>query len=453
MNIPPAYTAGAFYDHQLHAALRHFFARASLGTHSVASESSRGLLSLEPTGDPAALSLRAFGTRYTLRVPEAQPFSAHEVRLARAIGAVLWARYRAIFDPAVMAERSDLFQGAIEDRFVGAFLDRSEYAATGQASRADRIAAAIEVLRVAALSQYENRYISSGLLLLDGDRDPADPESAIPETAGVPYSQALTSIKAFYRLCDGVRTVYLVDRAGRLLRTVDIARWAEATHAGEASLPVPCAAAYRAHALATIRTGHVCVVLSPTHEIKVFAEGVQAFAFRNAAWHLLDIQAKYVAWVAGVGRAVLAEKLFQAALDLSDARQGAMFVVLRDPARALPSLVARPDLLQPDAVPGDGELSRQVLLNLLARHDLNHLDGSVLESLASLDGATVLDLDGRVLAAGAILRHPAESGGDGQSPEGARTTAALAASRFGPVLKVSEDGMITFYDGIKWWDI
>ena len=37
--------------------------------------------------------------------------------------------------------------------------------------------------------------------------------------------------------------------------------------------------------------------------------------------------------------------------------------------------------------------------------------------------------------------------------EGARTTAAMAASRFGPVLKVSEDGLISFYDGTKIWDI
>ena len=33
------------------------------------------------------------------------------------------------------------------------------------------------------------------------------------------------------------------------------------------------------------------------------------------------------------------------------------------------------------------------------------------------------------------------------------TPAALAASRFGPVLKVSEDGLITFYDGGRVWDL
>ena len=70
------------------------------------------------------------------------------------------------------------------------------------------------------------------------------------------------------------------------------------------------------------------------------------------------------------------------------------------------------------------------------------MDQSVLEGLASIDGATVCDRDGRLVAVGAILRHPVVTAGDGRPrpTEGARSTAALAASRFGPVLKVSEDG-------------
>ena len=58
-----------------------------------------------------------------------------------------------------------------------------------------------------------------------------------------------------------------------------------------------------------------------------------------------------------------------------------------------------------------------------------------------------------LLAAGAILRHPPSDELETGVVEGARTTAALAASKFGPVLKVSEDGIITFFDGEKVWDI
>ena len=83
------------------------------------------------------------------------------------------------------------------------------------------------------------------------------------------------------------------------------------------------------------------------------------------------------------------------------------------------------------------------------------LDASVLAALASLDGATIVTREGQLLAAGAILRHlPAEDlANGGEIVEGARTSAAFSASRFGPVLKVSEDGIITFFDGERVWDV
>jgi hypothetical protein len=83
------------------------------------------------------------------------------------------------------------------------------------------------------------------------------------------------------------------------------------------------------------------------------------------------------------------------------------------------------------------------------------IDTAVLCGLARMDGAMVVDTTGRLLAVGAILLHA-----EPVQPhslfvlEGARTTAAMAAARYGPVLKVSEDGAITFYDGQeRIWDI
>ena len=147
---------GALYDSLLQSALRQFFERATLDTEPTASAASDGRLAIEPSANPSALIIRWFGTRYTLRVPGRWPFTAHEVRLAQAIGAVLAARYRAIQNSRILAERADLFSGAIEDRYVGAFLDPRSYAMDARATRADRIASIIEMLRVAALSSYEN---------------------------------------------------------------------------------------------------------------------------------------------------------------------------------------------------------------------------------------------------------------------------------------------------------
>ena len=79
---------------------------------------------------------------------------------------------------------------------------------------------------------------------------------------------------------------------------------------------------------------------------------------------------------------------------------------------------------------------------------------SVLEMIARIGGGIVLDQDSNLLAFGAILRHHELTDLHPQNIEGGRTTAAIAASRFGNVLKVSEDGLISFFQkGNCIWDI
>jgi hypothetical protein len=318
------------------------------------------------------------------------------------------------------------------------------------------VAEVLEILRIAALSTYENQPISTGVMLLEGEEDPVAPYPAA-ERDWPHYTGAMTSIKSFFRLADGVRSVFLVARDGRLLDIVDMNRWAGQLNC-RTDLVAPCARKYVAHACATLGSRNVCIVLSPGREIKVFASGAQVFTFRNADWHLLDLQAKYAMWQDAVGQPALARKLFQTALDLADMREGALFVVLRRPLESISELVAPGDRLDMELVgeKSDPETpSRRHLLHVLAGRTITDLDPSLLEALATLDGAVVIDREGQLLAVGAILRHPPATlpGTETSVTEGARTTAAMAASQYGPVLKVSEDGMITFFDGGRVWDI
>jgi hypothetical protein len=65
-----------------------------------------------------------------------------------------------------------------------------------------------------------------------------------------------------------------------------------------------------------------------------------------------------------------------------------------------------------------------------------------------------VDAQSNLLAFGAILRHPDMTDMHPENIEGGRTTAAISASRFGNVLKISEDGMISFFQkGECVWDI
>jgi hypothetical protein len=454
-SLPPALAVGALYDTFLQNALQQFFSRATFETEPILSASSDGRLSIEPSDDPCALIVRWFGTRYILRVPKRRPFTEQETRFAKAIGSVLAARYRGSRNPRLMGDRGELFRGAIEDRYVGAFLDNSSYEVSKGEPRADRIASGIEVQRVAAHSSYENPPISTGVLLLGTDEDPAGPGPPRPPGAHY-YTQALTGVKSFFRLVDGLRTLFLLSRDGMLLDIIDVQQWAERAFGGRA-LTAPCSAPYLAHALATVADGHVCLVLSPSHEIKVFAGGAQVLAYRHAQWALLDLQRKYELWAEAVGNADLARCLYRTALDLADARQGALFVVLRKPADTVSHIISLPDRLDIGLTEA-GNLAaaptRRDLLYLLTGRTVTELEPSVLAALASLDGATVTDPHGNLIAVGAILRHPyTEALRDDVIVEGARTTAAMTASRFGPVLKVSEDGGIAFFDRHKVWEI
>jgi hypothetical protein len=69
------------------------------------------------------------------------------------------------------------------------------------------------------------------------------------------------------------------------------------------------------------------------------------------------------------------------------------------------------------------------------------LGPSTLAMLASIDGATLINRKGRLLAYGAIISSRP------RGSEGARSAAALELSNEGFVIKVSADGPIALYEG------
>ncbi len=411
------------------------------------------LIQGQPGGEGDTIEL--YGVPYRLVLREGGPVSEPEYALVRAVGAVLGLRHHHLFRMTSSA-RLELYRGGSEDHYVAAFVDPSSY--DPAAPVASRIATTILTLRTAALSTYENHRVSTGALLLGSGPDASLAESPTAPDA-LPYGVELTSLKSIHRLCDGERTLFLVDRQGRLAGIVDAARWSADRHAaGDDPL---CAQIYGPHARATRSGGHVCLVLSANQEIKVFAGGNQVFAFTHGRWRLLDPRAKFAAWSESVGDESLARPLFRAALNLAEERRGALFVVLDDPSQAIGRLIAPSDALAdvPDVramgnLPSRDPLARRALHYLARGRRVGDLDPAVIEALASIDGAFVVDRSGRMIAFGAILRHD-PSDLPGLSPaEGARTTAALAASRFGEVLKISEDGVIScFLNGSRAWDL
>ncbi|QEH35816.1 DisA bacterial checkpoint controller nucleotide-binding protein [Aquisphaera giovannonii] len=404
-------------------------------------------------GDHLGLDIEWLGTKLTFRPQSPVPLLPTERRMVDTIVRALDMRFRGLFDQD-LAGRLERFQYVTEDLIIADFI---------RPVNPYRIPAALEALRVAALSTYENRRVSTGALLLSTNSDPADPKRANAE--GAPrFNARLTAIKGFHRLCDGVNTLFLVDREGEMLRMADIERWSADVQDREAPL-APCPRPYVSHARATQAGGHVCLVLTPSQDIKVFSEGTMLFSLSDARWRLLDIPSKFAAWRDAVGATTppeLALWLFQAALNLGEARTGALFVVVRDRQRALAELIAPIDRMTEEVAvddPQDPEnlsprLAKRALHHAIRGADLCDMEPAVLESIASLDGAVVVDTEGAVLTFGAILRIAPETLELVRSVQGARTLAALAASEYGPVLKVSQDGYITmFLKGRRLWEL
>jgi hypothetical protein len=447
------------YQSLLRRTLEHFFPDSlleTLGDRSVIDwDGSPGDTTFEIRDDDDGLGLEIewLGTRLSFRPQSPVPLLPLERRLLDAVVGALDLRLRGLFD-LELTNRLERFQYLNEDLIIADFLHPvCPY----------RIPAALEALRVAALSTYENRRVATGALLLGTDFDPAQPDRS--NTEGAPrFNSRLTAIKGFHRLCDGMQTVFLVDRQGSLFRMVDIASWAKDVQ-GSDPLEHPCPRPFVGHARATRSGGHVCLVLTPSQEIKVFAGGIMLFSLSDARWRLLDIPSKFATWREAVGFTSppdMALWLFQAALNLSQARIGALLVVARDPARAIKELIAPADRITEEVAvddPQDPEnlsphLAKRALHHAVRGSTLCDLEPAVLESIASLDGAVVIDQIGRLLTFGAILRIAPETLELVRSVQGARTLAALAASQYGPVLKVSEDGYISmFLKGRRVWEL
>src|SRR5215475_7754604 len=371
--------------------------------------------------------------------------------MLKSVNTVLTSRYRMLRDADRSALDVERFSGAQEDRYVSAFLDARPY--TDETwKRRDRIADAIEVLRTSALTTYENRRISTGALLFGIAPDPCHELPECPSGA-LRYSSALTPIRSFHRLSDGLKTLALVDQSGYLVDVIDVENWSEPFRTFP--FPVPSAARYEAHCRATLCGGHICLILTSTGEMKIFADGVQVFRFLDGRWRITNALEKYGLWQQGLRNAPFADLLFVTALNLAEERRGGLLVVLDDP-RAAGRLLSHSDLLSstPSPHPAPGHASKDQFHYLLRDKCVLTLPTTILETIARIDGAVILDTDAHLLAFGAILHYPDLAKLHPENIEGGRASAAIAASRFGRALKISEDGLISFYhNGTHMWDM
>jgi hypothetical protein len=184
------------------------------------------------------------------------------------------------------------------------------------------------------------------------------------------------------------------------------------------------------------RAGHgaFAATVNGASEIEMLISPAKLLVWRKGAWAIFDPDI-FRSFLAGSIDAESADELLWAVYALSKERHGTVILIYNKGARNL----AR---LKKGSVGGDDPIGR-LLIGRARKRTIGDLKkAGLLLRILSSDGLTVFNERGRLMETGFIFdtsyaREVVTGGG--------RTTAASAASYFGKVIKVSQDGPIEMY--------
>jgi hypothetical protein len=287
---------------------------------------------------------------------------------------------------------------------------------------------AIRFIRSLSQDTYENQRISYGLILSKKHN-------------GQDYFAKGFDNKRLKRLTDGFSTALTLDSKGRLSDYVCLT---PPVREGLQTTRRPwwvAGLAEKSHRLAGVG-----IALLRNGEIIVVHRRRMLFTLRAGQWRLWNhaaILARLVgAWNKRGPRRQLEKVLiylYHVAIDLSFRRSGGLLVVVPDDRSASQVLTSKTD-----KVHGNSRgVAEQALDRRLASTKIHNMDRRLIADLASLDGALIVNGNGRVLAYGAMTKSAAGL------RQGARTRAAIASSSKGIAIKVSSDGTISLYAARK----
>lgn len=284
-------------------------------------------------------------------------------------------------------------------------------AVTENDTRRRTLLSAIDELQRLAARLYEGQPVVAGIGI--------DPTLTGDATLGMTY---LCRSDFGLVLSNGFDTLLQFDNAGLF--------------AGHATLSADAAISFSPYRLAPIATwaidGRLALSLNRLGEILIFQNQQLTFARRSGAWHFLTHESAISQIRVPQARPVR-QAVYESCLDASFARTGACLGIVTSPhLGAWRDKVAKEDRLE---LPTASHKARALAASVSGR-PFQDLDRRVRQELLAIDGATVLDYKGRVLAVGAIVEINAGSSGGG------RLAAARSLGQLGLGIKISQDGGI-----------
>lgn len=387
-----------------HKYLLPFFSGATIGEAAISSSPSDNTTAFIDTQTIGFKVHR--GDRYRLQFRRDQPFAqksdtARETRVVEAFVTIL---ERMSFE----------LQGPLKDDLLSTFQRRVVAEATAEPGEGAKLLTLIDQMALWASRLYEGAPITSAIAI-----DPA-----VSGIKSLPLSLIATE-DFFAVLSNGIDTLMTLSRHLNLIGHVVL-------H------PIPSASGYcpwRHTAIAdwtSAGKGRIAVVLNRLGEILIFRDGQLLFSRRSGKWHFLT-HGPVIRQMGVPKNEAIRRAIYETALDASFARTGACIgVIAAGSMKDAEDMIADADWLNKSI-----SIKSKAIGRIVGDQKFHELDRTLRQELVAIDGATVIDHTGNVVAVGAILKLK------GGSTSGGRTAAAKQLALLGLGVKISQDGGIT----------
>ncbi len=322
--------------------------------------------------------------------------------------------------PALRRAVRDTLAGEVLSSYIAARLDAPESGSL--------VAETIEYLIELSGSRVEAHDLTHGVVIAGALHDTPRIELRYPDD--------LRAVKRAPLLFDGRRSVLVVDPGGRARTELQRHRLGRFGGTSPPSAAEGWPESGSLVAEVTRVLGGVGFYVRADRSIWTFADGQPLIVRRGEHWTAFPLElAASIENMIGGGAA--ASLVARAAFMISARPEGAILAIVDQPSviDGVVPLKDRYDLrdtIDPTALRPETRLHHLI--------DADDLDEQTLVRLATLDGATILDRHGALIAYGAIVTT-ADSEHEGARTAAARTLSTVAAV----VLKVSVDGDITIF--------
>ncbi len=348
---------------------------------------------------------------YRLKFRRDQPFAqkqdpARELRVVEAFTSIL-------------AEMNDELKGKLRDDLLSTFQRRVVARAISDFSHEQQVLTLLDQMSTWALRLYEGAPVSSAIGF-----DPAG-ENSTGEPLNVFGSHDFGAV-----LSNGYNSLLVFDAELRFTDHLVLHSGGFAAR-GSPWMQAPIASW-------TTSRGRVAVALNTHGEILVFRDGQLLFARRNGNWNFLT-HSPILGQMVVPRDPKIRRAVYESVLDASFERRGACIgIVGSGQSEKWQSLVSPEDRVDLK----NSERAR-ALSDVIRGRAFQDLERTLRLELISIDGASIINHKGEILAVGAIVQISNSGTGGG------RTAAAQGLAKVGLGIKISQDGSIVGYRPIS----